>query len=445
MAAADKGRNDIRPGQHPFSKTGRVEGGDENYGVYGTKGYYKTFQPQFKGRPLRHTEMDFNIDLIGQVIKGYRVVGNDTLVPDEIDLINDVDKILMFAERDMEDAEGNIVYEDDGITPKIEYVWKLSTLGSISGSKGDKGEPGSKGDDGTTGAQGAKGAQGATGLTGVKGEIGTTGAQGAAGTAAQAILTYKFIHDNASPNATSLINGNSVFFQQNAAMVINFKDVSGVSNKFKYLGLFATGSFEITVISQIGSNVYNHYSFTNVYVDYSTFSAMDCVVIYAQTVNGTNALNPHVTGTGDITFNGNITPNIIQNSNIFIDKWNSGGNSSSYKYLTLTVAPQTVGLDSINLADQFITIPTDFVGLDLITLTASYGLVSGSSDTDFKLLFTDVSNNVTNFCTWQHQNSVKIHTANINQTISEKGTLHLESVSPIAPGPQGYSLMLKFG
>ena len=218
MTPSDKGRSDIRPGQHPFTSTGRVLGGDETYGVYGTKGYYKTFQPQFKGRPLRHTEMDFNIDMIGQVIKGYRIVGS-SLEPDEIDLVADLDKVLMFAERDMEDAEGNIVYEEDGITPKVEYVWELTSLGSISGSKGDVGPTGAQGAAGAQGKMGNNGAQGAQGLTGVKGEVGSAGAQGSAGTAAQSMIAYKFLHDMDFPDATPLSSTLATFFEINGSFV----------------------------------------------------------------------------------------------------------------------------------------------------------------------------------------------------------------------------------
>ena len=41
-------------------------------------------------RPLTHDEMDYNLDLVGQVIKGYRVMGTGT--DGDLDLINDLDK-----------------------------------------------------------------------------------------------------------------------------------------------------------------------------------------------------------------------------------------------------------------------------------------------------------------------------------------------------------------
>jgi len=321
---SDKGRSDIRPGQHPFSSTGRVESGDETYGVYGAKGYYKTFQPQFKGRPLRHTEMDFNIDLIGQVIKGYRIVGS-SLEADEIDLVNDLDKILMFAERDIEDAEGNIIYEEDGITPKVEYVWELSAIDSISGVKGNTGPTGAQGSTGTAGAQGAIGAQGLTGLTGVRGEVGAQGLQGNAGAAAQSTLIYAFTHDTIAPAAVANLSGFATFYETNGSLMLSFNDSTGTDNQNKFLGLLATGSFDITVVSQPGgANIYNQYSFSEVYVDFSTFSTNNCVAIYAANINTVSVSNPDANATGDITINGNLPTNLTIFSNVFIDKWNDG-------------------------------------------------------------------------------------------------------------------------
>jgi len=326
MTPSDKGRSDIRPGQHPFTSTGRVLGGDETYGVYGTKGYYKTFQPQFKGRPLRHTEMDFNIDMIGQVIKGYRIVGSSE-EPDEIDLVADIDKVLMFAERDMLDENGDIVYEEDGTTPKIEYVWELSSLGSVSGTKGDKGDSGDKGSSGSNGAQGAQGSQGFTGLTGVKGEVGPTGTQGAAGTAAQAVMTYKFRHDTDLIAAQAVEPTGMIVFEKNGSIVIASTDNLLVDNKFKLQGLLATGSFDMTVASQLGSNIYNHYTVSGAYVDFDLFSAEECVVIFAQTVNGMDVTNPDPNATGDITYNGTISSNTTTVANIFLEKWNTSSGS----------------------------------------------------------------------------------------------------------------------
>jgi len=489
--SADKGRSDIRPGQHPFSSTGRVEGGDETYGVYGTKGYYKSFQPQFKGRPLKHTEMDFNIDLIGQVIKGYRVVGSG-LVQDELDLVNDLDKVLMFAERDMLDENGDIVYEDDGTTPKVEYVWELSSLGAISGSKGDIGPTGAQGISGTNGAQGATGAQGLTGLTGVKGNTGSTGAQGLAGAASQANLVYKFTHDTFMPNAVPNAGSSSTFYEKNGSLVLSFTDNSSADNKNKFLGLLATGSFDITVVSQTGgSGVYSQYSFSDVFVDFSTFSLSNCVVVYASTINGSGVGNPDPNATGDITINGNLPTNMMAFSNVFIDKWNAGsgagggaqgadgaqganGNDgaagaqgaqgaqgatgsgaqgaqgiagSPVYFLNLVVAPNNLAFESAVLDDQFVVIPPDFVGLKLKEVTASWGAGSCAENVDFDIIHTDTSGSTTVLKTYTHPLSTKCYNVTASSsTISAIGVITLDC--PILPTPGsgiGYTVTLKFG
>ena len=40
------------------------------------KGYFKPLFPHNLGRPLHHPEQDYNAHLIGQIIKGYRVIGS---------------------------------------------------------------------------------------------------------------------------------------------------------------------------------------------------------------------------------------------------------------------------------------------------------------------------------------------------------------------------------
>ena len=471
--SADKGRSDIRPGQHPFSSTGRVEGGDETYGVYGTKGYYKSFQPQFKGRPLKHTEMDFNIDLIGQVIKGYRVVGN-SLVQDEIDLVADLDKILMFAQREMLDENGDPVYEDDDVTPKIEYIWELTSLGAISGTKGNTGATGAQGASGTNGAQGAQGVTGAQGLTGTKGNTGSTGAQGIAGAAAQANLVYKFTHDNITPAATPLASATASFYESNGALVLSFNDNSLADNKNKFLGLLATGSFDVNVVSQTGgAGIYNQYSFSDVYVDFSTFSLSNCVIIYASTINGSSVSNPDINATGDVTIYGNLPTNMLTFSNVFIDKWNTGGGAgggaqgadgaqgatgsgaqgaqgiagSPVYFLNLVVAPNNLAFESATLDDQFVVIPPDFIGLKLKEVTASWGAGSCGENVDFDIIHADTSGSATVLKTYTHPLNTKCYnTAANSSSISAIGVITIDCPMMPTPGTAvGYTVTLKFG
>ena len=438
--SADKGRSDIRPGQHPVSSTGRVEGGDETYGVYGTKGYYKSFQPQFKGRPLKHTEMDFNIDLIGQVIKGYRVVGN-SLVQDEIDLVADIDKVLMFAEREMLDENGDPVYEDDGVTPKIEYIWELNSLSSIAGTKGAKGATGAQGASGTTGAQGAKGATGAQGLTGVKGEVGAQGLQGNTGASAQANLVYLFTHNTSTPAAVPNVSASATFYQQNGALVISFTDNYLADNENKFLGLLATGTFDITVVSQSGgASVYNQYSFSGAYVDFSTFSASNCVVIYASTINASVVTNPNINATGNITFNGNLPSNIPTFSNVFIDKWNG----QAY-FLNLVVVPNSLAFESATITDQFIVIPPEFVGLKLREVTASWGALTCGADVDFEVILTKSSGVTQILKTYTHPLDTKCYSTSASGAITALGVITIECPTPPDAGSAiGYTVTLKF-
>jgi hypothetical protein len=450
MATSDKGRSDIRPGQHPFSSTGRVIGGDESYGVYGAKGYFKTFQPQFKGRPLRHTEMDFNIDLIGQVIKGYRIVGS-SLEADEIDLVNDLDKILMFAERDMEDADGNIIYEEDGITPKVEYVWELSAIGSISGVKGDTGPIGPKGEPGVNGAQGTQGAQGLRGLTGIKGDTGAQGLQGQAGTPAQAVLTYIFLHDTVNPTATPVAAARMAVFPQNGAIVISFLDNTNTDNEFKFRGLFETGNFDITVASQLGSSFYNQYTISDAYVDFTTFAASSCVVIYAQTFNNVQVNNPDPNATGNIAYNGTISNNVFTVSNVFIDKWNSSGSDAvpANTFLNLTVVPNSVDFASATIDDQFIAIHSDIGALSLTGIIASWGILTCTEDITMNIVFTEADNTETTIYTYTHPADDKIFEASINPPISLPAltgiiTVTCPSLPTALPLPLGYAVTLRF-
>ena len=67
----------------------------ENLQGSGKRGPLGTYQPLYPtelGRSLYHTEMDYNLDLIGQVIQGYRVMG--TNADGSINPDNDTEKIL---------------------------------------------------------------------------------------------------------------------------------------------------------------------------------------------------------------------------------------------------------------------------------------------------------------------------------------------------------------
>lgn len=436
--SSEKGRNDIRPGQHPFSSTGRVEGGSESYEVYGTKGYYKTFQPQYKGRPLKHTEMDFNIDLIGQVIRGYRVVGNDTLVPDEIDLVNDLDNLLTFTSRDMIDAEGNTVYEDDGVTPKIEYIWQLIDAGSLSGSKGSKGEPGLDGAKGAQGAQGLQGLTGAQGLTGPKGNLGAQGAQGIAGAPLTASIAYMYTYNTVAPSATPLSFTKAEFFEMEGSLVLNAFDANGADQTDKILALTKTGSFEVTFVNQTSQNQFQHFTFKGVQADTTTLSGH--IVFYAAKVNGSPAMNvnPSATGTVDHTYT--LTANIPIQANTFLDKW-----AVETVYITHVVGSYSSDISSFTQADfqanSFVT-HDNLLDWTLESITASWGEVTGYGCV-WEIMHEDTNNNLTTFASYVHGDNVRIHTEILNTKLNSLGTIWFNPDAP-DPSARGYTVTLKF-
>ena len=437
--SSEKGRNDIRPGQHPFSSTGRVEGGSESYEVYGTKGYYKTFQPQFKGRPLKHTEMDFNIDLIGQVIKGYRIVGNDTLVPDEIDLVNDLDNLLTFTSRDMIDAEGNIVYEDDGITPKIEYIWQLIDAGSLSGSKGSKGEPGTNGAQGAQGLQGAQGFTGAQGLTGPKGNTGATGAQGIAGAPLTASIEYAYTYNTIAPTATPLTQTKAEFVQMEGCLILSTTSVNLIDQTNKLLALTETGSFEITFVDQTNQSRYHHFSLKNVYIDTTTFSGH--IAFYAAKVNGSPAMNVNPNSKGEITHTYTLNANQPIPANTFFDKW-----AQETVYVTHVVAPYTANLSSLVQSDyeanSFVT-HADLLDWTLESITASWGATTPLSGCVWEIMHVDGSGTGSTFAQYVHPDNTRIHTEILNTKLNSLGTIWFNPDAPDASA-EGYTVTLKF-
>ena len=438
--SSEKGRNDIRPGQHPFSSTSRVEGGNESYQVYGTKGYYKTFQPQYKGRPLKHTEMDFNIDLIGQVIKGYRVVGSG-LVPDELDLVNDLDKVLMFNVRDMIDSEGDIVYEDDGTTPKQEYIWELVDLGGVGGVKGDKGNLGTAGAQGAKGDKGDLGAQGSTGLTGVKGSTGAQGSQGPGGTPLTAAMTYLFIYDTTAPTATLMAGGKAQFFEMEGSFAIHFQDAQTGDQTDKLKSLFSTGTFELTFVNLGNQLMYKHISFKNAYVDDQIASA-GTIFVYAKTINGNPVQNLNSSATGAVTVGGSTTPNTLVDNqgyfvNFYVDKW-----AQQTQYVNLTVVPYAEGVSTFPQYESYaITIHEDWVGWTIDSITACWGQ-SVASGNIWEIKHEDSLGATTTLASYAHPDMQRVHTEKLDIEIQDTGTIWF---NPDAPdnAAEGYSVNLK--
>jgi len=82
------------------------------------------YQPKYPvDKPLLHEEMDYNLDLIGQVIKGYRVMGSGPA--GELDLSADVEKVLKLYKVTSDDTTLIDAGAEIG-----DYVWTPSTVGS---------------------------------------------------------------------------------------------------------------------------------------------------------------------------------------------------------------------------------------------------------------------------------------------------------------------------
>ena len=65
----------------------------QNSGERGPLGKYNPLYPGELERALSHTEMDYNLDLIGQVIHGFRVMGTNN--DGSININDDVEKMLI--------------------------------------------------------------------------------------------------------------------------------------------------------------------------------------------------------------------------------------------------------------------------------------------------------------------------------------------------------------
>jgi hypothetical protein len=69
----------------------------------GQNGFYRPILPEDLNRPLTHDEMDYNIQLIGGIIGGYRVIGTGT--DGELDVTNDANKSLKLYKVTSNDTE----------------------------------------------------------------------------------------------------------------------------------------------------------------------------------------------------------------------------------------------------------------------------------------------------------------------------------------------------
>ena len=102
----------------------------QNSNAQDSNGKYSPKYPKDLGRPLQHDEMNYNLDLIGQVIQGYRVMGNGPA--GELDLNGDVNKVLKL--HLITESDSNLINAGGVIG---EYVWLPSAVSTEGGGGQD--------------------------------------------------------------------------------------------------------------------------------------------------------------------------------------------------------------------------------------------------------------------------------------------------------------------
>ena len=151
----------------------------QNSGERGPQGRYNPLYPGELGRSLFHPEMDYNLDLIGQVIHGYRVMGTNN--DGTINVTSDVDKVLKLHLVTSGDIALILAGAQVG-----DYVWIPTIVTQNVGPQGNQGFQGPQGFQGRQGPQGNQGRQGPQGnqgnqgpsAVGAPGEPGIDGPQG---------------------------------------------------------------------------------------------------------------------------------------------------------------------------------------------------------------------------------------------------------------------------
>ena len=146
----------------------------QDSGQRGPLGDYDPLYPGQLGRSLYHPEMDYNLDLIGQIIQGYRVMG--TNADGSININDDTEKVLKLYKVKVTDT---LLIGAGAVVDDLVWV-PTDTIGSGGGPQGDQGDIGFQGFQGNQGFQGLgfQGNQGDIGPTGVQGPTGIKGDQG---------------------------------------------------------------------------------------------------------------------------------------------------------------------------------------------------------------------------------------------------------------------------
>ena len=214
----------------------------------GANGQFLPLLPNLLGRPLSHDEMDYNLELLDEVVRNYRVMnsnGDTTALG-----AGDVNKYLKFA-----NVNG-------------EYVWTMDTGtggGTGGGEKGAKGDQGDAstvpGPQGEKGDQGAKGDQGdASTVAGPQGEQGEKGDQGDKGEpgALGGAVAYSEIHDAfVTPSTLNLTTSFTGWNTGGFGETNNVTNVSGSGPTGDSFEIIESGVYQFVGSFAIQSSVNN--------------------------------------------------------------------------------------------------------------------------------------------------------------------------------------------
>jgi len=207
----------------------------------GPLGKYNPIYPGELGRALFHPEMDYNLDLIGQVIHGFRVMGTNN--DGTIDIDDDVEKVLKLY----------IVTSDDTVLIGAgavvgDRVWipaAVSTGGGPAGPRGPQGDQGPRGFQGAQGNQGRQGSEGNQGTQGPSavgqpGQAGSAGPQGNQG--AQGIAGPQGVQG--TQGSVGNYGGDSLRF-----LVGNYNGVSAASKAITFSNITTLPSPTLTIVA----------------------------------------------------------------------------------------------------------------------------------------------------------------------------------------------------
>ena len=214
----------------------------QNSGERGPQGKYNPLYPGERGRALFHPEMDYNLDLIGQVIHGYRVMGTNN--DGTINVTSDVDKVLKLHLVVAGDTALILAGAEIG-----DYVWIPTVVTQNVGPQGNQGRQGPQGNQGNQGPSavgapgepGIDGPQGFQGNLGPQGNQGPQGFQGSTGNYGGDSLRFLVGNYNGSSAATGAITFSSSTPASTITVIASTTDADGASANTWFTSMVAQG------------------------------------------------------------------------------------------------------------------------------------------------------------------------------------------------------------